>query len=729
MKPVKLQLTLLGIPTVQVRGLPVQLTRKSLALLAYLVLEGQTSREKMADLLWSGFSATNSSGNLRRELHRIRETPVRDYLETTSGMLQLTSFVADVTDLFNPNELLQDLQLESALGFDAWLDSQRQARKKLRLEALRLRAVELQETDLNTAIKFFQEIIDIEPLSDLDVHAFMTCLLKNGQRGAAEAVFTAFRERLTELNLLPKLETAQLLLQEAANPQGSALLLERVGRGSDALEFRLAAALEAEELHDYDAALEHLAVALTFQKRNPKKFLLHQQRIKYLYHLSKFELLETEINALILVATGDARLEGTALVLQAQFLYHQLQFATALEVATKAISNPLLPTEMLGLGHFALGGCLLKLGRIPESEPHFRAALLQMSKGLIVEQIQANHGLAMLELQRGQVSAARDLNRAALDLLQKTPDRGLRPGVLNMAAVLSMMDGENLKALDLLEMSKRECEQTQNKHQLLMCLINISKAHHELGNNAAFTEALEQALITARVVGHRLQEGIVLNNLAVSYFERGDLGVALETGLAAIECAKEAGDARGLALRNLAQIDILVQLGDVATAMQRLSVAKEIITESGFLELEGFMIIQEATILRAKGLYTQALNLLNNNQEHQNHEIRLSSLFEIANCLRLQKQPIPIKVLSALSEDTKWKLKALPLLLRLDPSPELRAFAKANLTKVTALEELELRLLLKEPHLELQNKLLTSLETYQELQHGFTARLEATFMV
>jgi DNA-binding SARP family transcriptional activator len=729
MKPVNLEFFLLGIPKVQIRGLDIKLTRKSLALLAYLVLEGRTSREKMADLLWSGLGANNSSGNLRRELHRIRETPVRAYLETTGGVLQLTSFVSDIADLLNSGELLQGLQLEEALEFDTWLDLQRQNQKKLRLEAMRLKAAQLHESDLKAALKIRQEIIESEPLSDLDVQALIACLLEHGERGQAEQVFTDFQKRLAELGLTPDLETAQLLLAQSANSEGTALLLERVGRGSDALEFRLAAALEAEEVHDYDAALEHLAKALTFQKRIPKKFELHRKRTEYLYHLSRFEPLEAEVKALMLVATGDARLEGMALVIQAQFLYHQSQLPLALEAATKAIANPLLPPETLGIGHFLRGGCLLKMGRILEAEPHFRQALLRMSKGLILEQIQAHHGLALLELQRGQIEEARVLNQAALDLLQNTSDRTLRPGILNMTAVISMMDGENLKALDLLEMSKRECEHTHNNHQLLMCLINISKAHHELGDHAAFTEALEQALITARIIGHKLQEGIVLNNLAVSYFERGDLGVALETGLAAIESAKEVGDTRGLAFRELAQIDILVQLGDLSTAIERLSSAKAIIAETNLGELEGYLIIQEATILRVQGLYQQALDLVSVNQEHPNHEFRLSSLFEIATCLMLQKKPVPKAILNTLTADSKWKLKTLPLQLRLDPTPELCAIAKANLSKVTALEQLELRLLLNEPHLELQKKLLASLETYQDLQQSFLARLEAQFKV
>ena len=72
MKAPILELRLLGAPQVVRGGRAVKLAKKSVALLAYLAIEGVTVRERLANLLWGGFETGNANGNLRRELHRIR---------------------------------------------------------------------------------------------------------------------------------------------------------------------------------------------------------------------------------------------------------------------------------------------------------------------------------------------------------------------------------------------------------------------------------------------------------------------------------------------------------------------------------------------------------------------------------------------------------------------------------------------------------------------------------
>lgn len=62
-------LNLFGAASLTINGEQVSLTRKALALLYYLAVEGPTSRERLAELLW-GHSGANR--NLRVELHRAR---------------------------------------------------------------------------------------------------------------------------------------------------------------------------------------------------------------------------------------------------------------------------------------------------------------------------------------------------------------------------------------------------------------------------------------------------------------------------------------------------------------------------------------------------------------------------------------------------------------------------------------------------------------------------------
>ncbi|MEY4531038.1 MAG: hypothetical protein RLZZ156_1759, partial [Deinococcota bacterium] len=48
----QLELHFFGVPRVCLAGQPLKLTRKGLALLAFVAFEGKTPREKIADLLW-----------------------------------------------------------------------------------------------------------------------------------------------------------------------------------------------------------------------------------------------------------------------------------------------------------------------------------------------------------------------------------------------------------------------------------------------------------------------------------------------------------------------------------------------------------------------------------------------------------------------------------------------------------------------------------------------------
>ena len=310
MKAPILELRLLGAPRVFRGGREVKLAKKSVALLAYLAIEGVTVRDKIASLLWGGFETGN--GNLRRELHRLRETEAREHLEAIGGALRLKSYSADTDNFTAAGVLLHNLELRDAREFDAWLEGQRLSRSNGRLEGLRVAAQRSERSDLPAALALYREITDLEPLSDLDARHLIRCLIANGQRDEAERAFEEFKERLSEVGSTPALGTAQVLLIEGNTSLGNAALLERVGRGKEALEFRLAAADEATDQRDDEAALKHLAVALQFQNKPKQRVMLHQRRFKLLYKLARFDLLEPEVTALELASRGDARLEGEA---------------------------------------------------------------------------------------------------------------------------------------------------------------------------------------------------------------------------------------------------------------------------------------------------------------------------------------------------------------------------------------------------------------------------------
>ena len=730
MKTPRLELRFLGVPQVLLKGREIKLTRKSTALLAYVALEGATPRETLAELLWGGGNAQNSSGNLRRELHRLRETEVRDHLETGGGSLNLKEFTVDTEDGSRPGEFLQGLQLEDATEFEAWREGKNQQRLRARLEALRHAAGSLETSDRETVNGVWRQIVELEPLSDGDVQNLMRCLLDHGERDEAERVFSEFQTRLAQLSLTPSLETARLLLTPDHNPVGHARLLERVGRGQDALEFRLAAAQEAEELHDYTEALEQLKVALEFQRKAPERVALHQRRIGLFNTLAQFEELRDELGALERSSRGDAQLEGVALLARSQWEFSQWQnFELALSSAEQALANPFLPSELRGVAMNAVASCHMMSGRLSEAEALFSEALRLLPADNVRELIQAHHGLARIKMQRGDMVQARAFNRIGLDLAHTFHERKWRVSTLNLEGVFDLLDQNYASALQFLGLAKRECEQTQNYRQLPMVLNNIFKAHFELRQYEDATDALEQALDIIIKSGNRELEGPVLNNLALVHFHRGQLGLALETATAALEVALQAHDARGTASRCLSLVNVLFELGDMPSAWQRMEQAKNVIEMTGLYELEGLWTLQKAELLLAQNQPLASLALTESTQDHPSQEIGLTNRYLVALTAEQLHHPIPEGVLLELSQDPKWHVKILPLQLRLGSSPELEASALAALPRASALEELALRVALEQPVTELVQRLITSLETYPELQRSFRARLKTLYGV
>ena len=729
MKPQILELHFLGTPRVLRGGREVKLPRKSVALLAYLAIEGQASREQVASLLWGSFETGNANGNLRRELHRIRETAARDHLETTGGALRLKFYSSDTDDQAAAGDLLSGLQLIDAPEFDTWREGQRVLRHKGRLEVLRLTAQRFENSDLPAAIALYQDITDLEPLSDLNAQNLIRCLVAHGQRDEAERVFGSFSKRLEELGSTPALETAQELVTDGNTPLGNAALLERVGRGKEALEFRLAAADEASERGDTEAALEYLAAALPFQRKASQRAMLHERRFKLLFKLARFDLLEPEVTALELASRGDGRLEGMASIRRAQLQNWQQDARGSLVSARAALENPLLPAPMQGLASYVAGAASLKLGKLLEAEQFIREAIPRFTTEMTYERIQAHHGLAQVMMQRGDDAEARSLNRTAFDLLNDTEERSMRPNVLAYEAVFAMMDERFDRALELLAMARRECEQTGNGALMPMVLINISKAHTEIGNLKESTNALEQALALIHQGENRQLEGTALNNLALNYKQHGQLGIALETGWAAIECARQAGDVRAIAFRLQAHVDLLVLVGDFTSAWRCLSEAQDVVNTSGLVELQPFCQLQKAEIQLAENQPSLALQTLAQLEDHPVQEIRNAALYISARASEMLGQDIPVSTIDALSTLKRWQRYLLPMQLRRTPTPELSAAAHAVLMDAPALQELELRIALELPHRALLERLMNSLETYPELQRSFARRLEQQFQL
>jgi DNA-binding SARP family transcriptional activator/tetratricopeptide (TPR) repeat protein len=223
---VTLELRLLGPPALRLAGAEISPpTRKSLALLAYLALEGSQPRGKLADLLWSDLDEDAARKNLRKELFRLRGSPLEPFIHTPEDRVELIGFEVDARRFANSTEsdeptalehhhggLLEGFNVPGAIGFEDWLETSREHFSGLLVRALanRVRALET-NGDLRAAVQTQQRLVALDELQESATRGLMRLHAKLGDRVAALEAFDRFERILkSELGLQPLPETIAL---------------------------------------------------------------------------------------------------------------------------------------------------------------------------------------------------------------------------------------------------------------------------------------------------------------------------------------------------------------------------------------------------------------------------------------------------------------------------------------------------------------------------------------
>jgi DNA-binding SARP family transcriptional activator len=219
-----LTLKLLGYPEVYLSGQRLKLpTQKLQAILYFLAVNKQASREELAELLWE----PQARHRLRPELHRLRNLPEAErWLE-----LDDTAVLHAQTDLDEFEEmveekswqkalecypenalLLQGFSVEDAPQFMAWLEEERRRVLGLYGDALRGRALELAaQQQFGEALDFVDCLIELDPLDESAYRLAMRLEYARGHLQAALQFFdTCRRVMAEELGLEPQEETLAL---------------------------------------------------------------------------------------------------------------------------------------------------------------------------------------------------------------------------------------------------------------------------------------------------------------------------------------------------------------------------------------------------------------------------------------------------------------------------------------------------------------------------------------
>ncbi|GGK89124.1 hypothetical protein GCM10010844_04570 [Deinococcus radiotolerans] len=253
-----LVLRTLGVPRAAVHGAALDVTGKSLALLMFLGVEGETPREVLADLLWSEQGEDAARRNLRVQLHRMKAAGLTEWLEVGPGAVALRGPVeVDLHQLraalasgdapgaagFARGRFLDHLSVPGAAQFEVWLDRVADQALEDQLRALdALAAHEAARGAWPGVLAAHAQALTLDPLRERSVRGQMDTLAVLGQREAALDVYRALCRRLREelgAEPLPatRLLAEQLREQPKAAPSPSGPL---VGRDAEVAAVRSA---------------------------------------------------------------------------------------------------------------------------------------------------------------------------------------------------------------------------------------------------------------------------------------------------------------------------------------------------------------------------------------------------------------------------------------------------------------------------------------------------------
>ncbi len=227
-KQADIRIELFGAPRVLRARSPLKLpARKSLAILACLALEGRVTRAKLATRLWEELDGEAARRNLRRELHRLRESGLDGAVQSDADQLHLApgievdaaEFEADLAAgralqalARYTGPLLDGFEVADAPGFDDWVTQQRERlAQRWRSVAVALAAQFEQTGDARGALALHQRLLADDALHEQHHRDVMRLHYLLGEREAALAQYERCRAVLRdELGLAPLPETVSL---------------------------------------------------------------------------------------------------------------------------------------------------------------------------------------------------------------------------------------------------------------------------------------------------------------------------------------------------------------------------------------------------------------------------------------------------------------------------------------------------------------------------------------
>lgn len=226
--PHQLRLRLLGKPLLTLDGhaIPVG-SRKALALLAVLALEGASSRARLAALLWPDQEDASARRNLRREVFRLRNVGV-DIDDDAQSLTIGTSIVTDcdVLDAQAPPStgiLLDGFDRLANGEFSDWLSNWRvRLAQRNSIGATQAAAQLEQRGDMRAALELHLAQLAIDSTNETAAQHALRLHGRLGERDAALALFARLESQLHQQLGLAPLPATREIVQQLRGPNTAA---------------------------------------------------------------------------------------------------------------------------------------------------------------------------------------------------------------------------------------------------------------------------------------------------------------------------------------------------------------------------------------------------------------------------------------------------------------------------------------------------------------------------
>jgi DNA-binding SARP family transcriptional activator/tetratricopeptide (TPR) repeat protein len=254
-----IQVRLFNSPIVEVDGKRIFFPfRKAEALFYYLLVEGQSTRDELVDLLWPNMNQKAGKRNLRNAMYQIRKTFNIDIIVSPQrSVVSVNPNVEINTDLqkfINLNnienyrgEFLQGFSLGDAVRFDEWIQAKREYYKGLCTRKLFNKINNaINSGEYDDGEKYAKKLIELDEFNEEAYRILMKIYVKKGMLNKSILVFNKLNELLrNELGVLPEPKT-QRLLEKVLNIKG----LNNVDKGRQNNSFFFGRVKELEKLTD-----------------------------------------------------------------------------------------------------------------------------------------------------------------------------------------------------------------------------------------------------------------------------------------------------------------------------------------------------------------------------------------------------------------------------------------------------------------------------------------------